>query len=248
MASQLLQRYYAVLKAVASSGGIGFAEIVRLTGMPKSTVHRLTAALQDEKFLSESEDGAFRIGPALREVFGRYLATENETGRYRRLLSNLANRFGETAFLAKFDGSVVSIVEAAAPTDAYRSHVFPGLGPRPLDVCSSSKAILAFREDALEGRLAGSLAEPELRAVREKGFAICDGDIEAGIYSVALPVIVLPVEPYLSIGLSGPASRFRSGQLEEIVPALKAAADSVGDCIIDEHANHLGEVLSRTRT
>lgn len=215
-------------------------DIIEATGFPKSTAHRLTTTLTEESFLMQADDGQLYLGARLRKLFATYLATSNQTRKYRRLLSGIAAQFGEVAFLAKFDGSTIRIEEAVAPPDAFRSHVYPGLGERPLNTCSSSRAILAYQDEKVRAALLGSEGEDVLADVRKQGFAICDGEIDLGIFSIAVPVYVAPFEPYLSIGLSGPRARFVVGQLEEMLPALIGGASAIGDCIVDEMTSGTG--------
>ena len=105
-----------------------------------------------------------------------------------------------------------------------RSHIFPGLGVRPIHACSSSRAILAFlaedqrntliptRLDRLTDRTItdiGALRD-ELAATRARGYAVCDEEIDEGVTSVAVPVDIGSVGAMLSLGIVGPRKRIRA--------------------------------------
>src|SRR3546814_9909630 len=104
------------------------------------------------------------------------------------------------------------------PAGKDRLYSYPEVGSRPLDKCSSSKAILAYLDRAsLESLMqSGEMLDSdfsfesmlgELEQVNKQGFAVCDGEIDEGVYSVACPVMHGAAGGLYSIGIVGPAAR-----------------------------------------
>lgn len=230
-----LARYHAVLIAVAEApGGMQSAELARATGLPRSTAHRLATSLDEIGYLHQTVPGQYELGPALDEILSRRLLASQQAHAFVPALRRLTLDLGETAFCAKLECGSVAIIDALVPSQRDRAHIFPGLGERPLDRCSSSRAILAFRDDAevdhwldREGR-----GNPSDRAslrtvldqVRKSGYSICDGEIDEGIFSVACPVYLEPFGVLYSIGVTGPVARMKERSLDDMVSAIAEAA------------------------
>lgn len=236
-----LARYHAVLKAVAGSAGITASDLARVTGLPRSTAHRLATALEEIGYLHQSVPGHYELGPQLDKILLRRLLSSQSAQPFTPALRRLVSELGETAFCAKLDGGQVSIFDAVVPSDRDLAHVYPGLGERPLDRCSSSRAILAFREDAeieqwlsqnAEGVTVGrSELRDTLDQVRATGYSICDGEIHEGIFSVACPVHLGPIGVVYSIGITGPSARMKIRDIGSLVSTISSAAREVASAI-----------------
>lgn len=237
-----LARYHQVLLAVSGAvGGLTLGELGRRTGLPRSSAHRLATALCAVGYLEIDEaKGTYGFGPALRQLIRRSLTADNRLRAFRPALEHLVGLVGETAFFARLrDDGEVELVKALTPADGQRSFIFPGTGPRPLDKCSSSKAILAFADARQIEERYGSGGWPglpestnsfqafmaELQKVQREGFAVCDGEIDEGVYSLAVPVPVGPLLGLYSIGVVGPAQRMKAFSTEKLVASVRAAAE-----------------------
>lgn len=244
-----LARYHAVLMAVAAvPGGIALPRLAQHTKLPRSTAHRIASALCAIGYLQLDEArGLYVFGLVFDELTRRSLVADGRLPAFRPALEHLVSELDETAFLARRVGDEVEIASVVTPRFNERSHIHPGTGPRPLDKCSSSKAILAWTEpeqvermfaaDRLAGldSLARSLEEFKamLRRVQHDGFAVCDGEIDDGVYSVAVPVHVGHVSDLFSIGVVGPAARLKALSLETVVGAIRAAARIASQSLLD---------------
>ena len=159
-------------------------------------------------------------------------------------LQALVKDLGETAFLARYRGGRVDLIHVETPTDPALSYVYPGLGPKPAQAWSAGKVIAAFvapdlRRELLAGardRLGGATAtdsagiERELTEVRRTGYAVCDGAIEAGVASVAVPVNIDRLGAIFAIGVVNwcPLARLTRAEFlrlrnQEFVMAVRAA-------------------------
>jgi DNA-binding FadR family transcriptional regulator len=120
-------------------------------------------------------------------------------------LHELAQRFGETAFLVR-QADRVELVEAVLPAGgAGRMVVHPGSGARPPD-CATSMVLAAFNG-----------GDPE---IRRRGYAVSDVMLEADVYCIAAPVRFGSAPPRHAIGLIGMRSRMKRWSEKDYVTAL----------------------------
>lgn len=234
-----LARYHQVLEVVADHvHGVGLNQLVEETGLPRSSAHRLAASLCTVGYLHLNEAGLYLLGPRLMDLLKKRLAASATGPSIRPLLSDLANAVGETAFFAKLVDKRVDLLEAVTPNGSTRSYIYPGTGERPIDTCSSSKAILAYAEADIAKEVYKSCDlgahrydwdefSRVLKQVKRNGFAICDGEIEEGVFSLACPVSVGEIEGLFSVGLVGPSNRMKAMTISWLAATLRDKAQAV---------------------
>ncbi|NGM86684.1 IclR family transcriptional regulator [Parapusillimonas sp. SGNA-6] len=235
--SNPLHRYHVILHAIASSPqGLGLADLAAATSLPRSTAHRMASALREIDYVDiDPRTGNYILGNGIVALMRQSLMQDKRLAAFKPALNLIVHDLGETAFFARFMDNRVDLVEALTPTARDRLYIFPGVGGRPLDKCSSSKAILAYRspkevETLLQPdhglgdheRLDGLI--DELHRVSQQGYAVCDGEIDEGVYSVSCPVIVGDMAGLYSVGVVGPAARLKDRDVNEIVSVLQAGA------------------------
>lgn len=222
------------------AAGLTLAELAKTTHLPRSSAHRIATSLCSVSYLKyDPGTGVYLLGPALTELLRRSLVADNRILAIQPALEYLVTVLDETAFFARMIDVEVEITDAVTPRSKSHSYVFPGIGARPLDKCSSSKAILAYVEPSKVERLvaAGALVDiagtpvslttlkSHLRKVSRDGYAVCDGDIDEGVFSVAVPVPLGTLRGLYSIGVVGPSSRMKARPLEDMVARLREAAE-----------------------
>lgn len=245
--SSPLARYHQVLLAVSKrSDGVNLNDLIRDTRLPRSTAHRIASSLCGVGYLETDVAGVYALGPAFKELLRRSLTADNRLKAFQPALQFLAAELKETAFFARFVDGTVSLAHAVTPALGERSYIYPGTGERPLDTCSSSKAILAYADQQLVQDMfeAGSLPfgnnqslrnfMTTLRKVSTDGYAICDGEIDEGAYSLACPVPVGPMLGLFSIGVVGPASRMKTVGTDKLVEVVQKAAAMASTHLIED--------------
>lgn len=244
-----LARYHQLLMAVSDhAAGLTLPELARLTRLPRSSVHRIATSLCSVSYLEfDSRTGTYLLGSALTELLRRSLVADNRLPAFRPALEYLVSKLGETSFFARLTSSGVELAHAITPQKKNHSFVFPGIGPRSLDKCSSSKAILAYAESSkvehllTAGALTGAsgvsasheVLKSQLREVGRDGYAVCDGELDEGVFSVAVPVPVGPLFGLYSIGVVGMSSRMKARSLIEMVAFLREAAEMASGSLLD---------------
>jgi DNA-binding IclR family transcriptional regulator len=238
----VLARYALVLDAMAAAPvGLTFAEIMRATGLPRGTLHRLLGALAQVGYVDRGDHGkVYALGRRLLALLHRRTPRETLAEMARPVLDALAARFGETAFLARLEGERVESAAMVLPGRERHSYVQPGR-EMPLHAAASAKAIFAFQPEAIVARV---LQRPrvaftpasrtgrrqvlaELATVRAKGYAACLDELDPGITSYACPIHVQG-GVFHSVGLVGLTPRLERVRIADIVAVLQAAADELG--------------------
>ena len=239
----ILGRYARVLDAVAANlGGLTFAEIMRHTGLPQGTVHRLIAALLRVGYLEPSQNRKiYVLGQRLLRLLHLRTPREIIVELALPVLKSLVERFAETAFVAKLEGENVKLIAMVLPDSERHSYVQPGR-VMPLHAAASAKAIFAFQDEEFLGRV---LSQPliaftpkstttkkqvltELARVRRTGYAACLDELDPGVSSYACP-IHLTGGVFHSVGLVGVSQRLDQVPAATIVAALREAAGLLRD-------------------
>ncbi len=244
--SGILDRYAMVLDALAaSSGGLTLTEIVQATGLPRGTVHRLIGALREVGYI-EPSDGRkiYVLGARLLRMLHLGTPAEVIATLVRPVLEDLVGRFRETAFVAKLIGHEVRSVAMAVPAREGQSYVQPGR-LMPIHAAASAKAIFAFQDEALVAEVLRLPREKytdkahtdeetiraELARVRAEGFAICDEELDPGVFSYACPIHLPTAGVVYSVGLVGLTQRLQRFPAEEVVAGLRDAAAAIAEVL-----------------
>lgn len=236
----ILARYARILDALAAAPeGMTLTELIAATGLPRGTLHRLLGSLNEVGYVIRRDSRkVYGLGPRLLRLLHLGAPATSVSAVARPLLHGLAERFGETAYLARLAGTHVESAAMVLPDTGGQTVVQPGR-VMPVHASSSGKAIFAFQDEAL---LETVLAEPrqrftastltdaaavraDLARVRQQGYAICIGELDPGVASYACPVRMEGVDVIYAVGLVGLEKRIRRFDATEIVAALRDVAD-----------------------
>ncbi len=211
------KRVLQIMQFVANSNGpVTVNDASAFLNVPRATVYRLVTMLEKEDVLQRTPDKKQLefSGSFLRQMLSG-ASNDQLVAGFREFLSVTADALGATAFLGRRINSAVELIHAVVPSDRSTPSIYPGLNVRPIHVCSSARAILAFlpeREiDALLGSglpsytdktiVAQDAVREELRLTKARGYAICDEEIDPGVTSVAVPAIVGKAGVLCSVGV-----------------------------------------------
>ena len=241
-AKGILSRYAAVLDAVAACPtGLSLTETMQATGLPRGTVHRLLAALQEVGYLVNRDSRKiYVLGPRLARLAHVGVPPASVDSIARPVLDALVEKLGETAFLARLAGDRVESFATAVPSQEGQSHVHPGRD-MPIHAAASAKAIFAFQEAPLIERalqrprtrytddthVDAKQVRADLRAVRRKGYAVCANELDPGVLSYAAPVSVEGAGVLYSVGVVGLSARLGRYSEAQLAGDLRAAAQTI---------------------
>lgn len=236
---QVVQRAAEVLRALeAYPEGRSIGELAADIDLPRSTVHRLLKALEDEHLVTAvSSLGGFRLGPGLM----RLAASANGwlSAHVHRLIVELSRELDETVDLAVRSGEVVYFVDQATAGSSPLQAVSRVGVTFPLHCTANGKALLAELPDDAVRRLVGPRLDgftpatitdvdrllEEVAVVRTQGVAFDRQEHHADISAVGTALR----NPYgLEAALSVPVPTTRFVEREDrLVPALLAGRDRI---------------------
>jgi DNA-binding IclR family transcriptional regulator len=231
----VLGKALAVLQAfTAEDATLGFADVVRRTGLPKSTAHRTLGELVDHGLL-ERVDGRYRLAALVFELGMRASVGRGLLEVATPFLEDLYERTHETVHLGLREGHEVVY---AAKMGGHQQVPSPSrLGGRmPLHATAIGKVLLAHAPpDVRSAVLAAPLERraprtithvPVLRAqldeIVARGVAFEHEESAVGITCVAAPVAEPGQGVRAAVSVTGPVHRFRPDRHADAVRAAAA--------------------------
>lgn len=221
------------LFADRDTADLGVTEVAERLDLSKAVVHRILASCLVKEFVEvDEETRRYRLGPAILRLGLSYLDRVDVQDVARRALHELVRRTGETATLSVRAGFNRVYVDQVTPARDIKMVVQLG-SSHPLHAGASSKALLAFLPDEdqaayLDGELTKVTTKTvtskkklreELAAIREAGYAVSQGERQAGAGSVAAPLFDHTGSPVSVVSVCGPLDRFE-GEVDACAEAL----------------------------
>jgi DNA-binding IclR family transcriptional regulator len=233
----VLDRAVAILDAV-EHGARTHAEVVRATGLSRTTAHRLLKSLDAHGLLEYVGERGYRLGPRLLKLGAMSLQEPSLREAAHPALERLAAATGESAqlYVTSIDGRVC--VDAVESSSELRTFVPVG-EELPIWAGSAGKIFLASMpperaETHIQRVQALTPATPtgdhlrrQLATIRRQGWASSAGERQAGVGSVSAPIRGSRGETVAAVSISGPTSRIRRVDAKRYVPAVVAAAGEI---------------------
>jgi DNA-binding IclR family transcriptional regulator len=246
---QPLDRAIAILTAMtAAKRPLTVTDIAALCDLPVTTVHRMAAQLE-KRHLVKRALGSKKliVGPALVQLGIAATEAAMRTDRPHQILVALAHEIGESCQIGiRTDDDILYI-------DTARSAPAPGLhfeqGRRsPLHCSSIGKLYLAelpavdfdrwLAETELSPLAPGTIVSKNafrsmIEEVREVGWAANNEEFLPGLIGCAVPIRLSSGKLLAGLGLVVPTARKPFEQIEEFLPALKAAAMKIAAASVE---------------
>lgn len=221
MTVQSIKRSFALLRALAL-GPVGVTELAERVDLPKSTVARLLASLEEEQAVEQTEAGGeYRLGSGLIDLAGSAPRGRNLVAAARPHLLELAESLDEVAGLSIIDGRQVYYLDQTESSSNIQVRDWTG-EHAPLHAVPSGLVILAhqperFIADYLAGPLeqctSWTMTDPgelrdRLEQIRSIGYAWVYEEFAEDLNSVAAPVFEDDGRVEAALHVHGPAYRF----------------------------------------
>ena len=237
-----LERYLQILEAVTGRpDGLSAGELQNILGLPKTTVNRLLHGLAASALVHSSggRSASFRLGDRLIRVLQSDSAWIEAMSR--RILKELADATGETCFIARLISDHVTSIAMESPDASVGIYVMPGHQLPPYATASGKLLIALQDNETIERHLSmprvaitahtivsrRALAA-EFKRIREKDFAIEQGEHVEGLATIACPLRVNGNDRVcFALGVTGSGERVVRAQAR-LLPVLRKAAGSLG--------------------
>jgi DNA-binding IclR family transcriptional regulator len=215
----VVDKSVAILDALATRGPLSLAGLVAETGLARPTAHRLAVALVEHGLAGRDLEGRFRLGLRLLAWGTRAAAPGGVVEHAQPVLARLRDETGESAQLYVRDDDRRVCVAAAERPSGLRDTV--PIGARlPLDAGSGGTVLRAWAPSVG----VTDPADPELAAVRARGWAESVAEREAGVASVSAPVLDGLGVALAAVSVSGPIERLgRAPGARHAAPVVAAA-------------------------
>jgi len=228
-----VERTLDMLEALGEHGSsMGVTELSSHTGLPVATIHRLAQTLVTRGYLRQLPDRRYALGSRLAALGSSAGAMMGS--RAQPLLRELARQLQETANLATLTPNGAEYIGQSAGSHSVR--MFTEVGRRvPLHSTGVGKALLSLlpdhealrllRRDDMRQFTSTTITTPqrmliELAVIRERGFAMDEGEMEPGVRCIAMPFIA---DTQMAVSVSGPTARMTDELVESARAALHAA-------------------------
>lgn len=212
------------------SGRVTLADVVTITGLPKTSAFRYLATLEHRGYVDRTADGGYQLARSVAPA--RAYDLETIARRALAPLERLRDLFDETVSLGVLDGRRASYLVTVKTHRSVRVEIEHGA--RAMIHCTAfGKALAANLVEsrvrqilALDGMprfTSRTITDPdqfmhELTRVRRAGYALNNGENEEGARCVALALSVSRIP--LAVTLSAPAARLPLARVHEVVTAL----------------------------
>ncbi|HEV7275230.1 MAG TPA: IclR family transcriptional regulator [Devosiaceae bacterium] len=225
---------------------MSLADICRETGYPRSTTHRLLASMREVGLLDQDrERERYRLGIKL-FAYGNIVLANMDLHREARPYAEALGRMtGLSVHLAVYGGERAVVIHRAEPAPG-------GLTPlnllenAPVHCTSIGKAILAFQPEPILERVIeagllrytdatitdGQLLRQELQTVRDRGYAVDNGEHQPGLRCIGAPIRDQFGRVFASISATGSAMQSTAEREPSVAAMVMHHAAQI--------SNHLG--------
>jgi DNA-binding IclR family transcriptional regulator len=229
------QKIFAVLEALSQQpkAGVPLDEITEITGMAKTTVHRLLYSLAKLGYVAQDPvTNLYSLSGKFFELGTNALPYQRLTVLARPLMQTLLLAFGESVNLAVPLGGVaiyIMVLESpkphrvAATVGDYSYFHCTSVGKSiaaHLPAAELEHSLVRYGMPALTGATitTRSRLEDELARVRSEGVALDNEENAQGIICVGGPIFASEGKPIAALSISGPSVR-----MSQSLPAIRTA-------------------------
>jgi len=242
---QSVRNACALLETLADDQPLGVSELSRRAGIDKSAAHRLAVTLHAAGWLHRTNDGRWRIAPALARLVTRASADSLVT-IVHPLLETLRDSTGETAMLVAIERDALVVLDVADSRHALRI-TSPVGSELPIRNSSALRAIAAHSSPSeLERlrRLDRGLDDRTLAETRRRGWAINDREITPDTRVVGAAVLGPEGQPLGALIVCAPTSRIDLRAMHRIGALVAETAEQASAAVAGRRAAH---ATSRSR-
>lgn len=224
---------------------MSLSELTAATGWAKSTVYGLISSMRNCGLIEQdAQSGQYLLGVRLFEYGSAVQSMRNIISLAKKPMDRLVKATGESASLSMLDrGEALVLAHAEADSNF---HIVSETGAHLPAFCTAQgKALLSQLPDAAVRRIFESASQmftphtvnsadallSELKTVREKGFAVENGEFKIGIRGVAAPIRDRSGAIRYAIGLIGMFRRIDSDEFRAATAEVQKTAAALSEAL-----------------
>lgn len=217
---QSVERAFAILETLDEQHpSRTAAEIAEAAGLARPTTYRMLQTLRQLGYVRHV-GGRFEVTPRVLRLGAGYLGRGSLAAHAQPALDRLSEQCGEHVAIGMLDGDEVITLAASSSPQSRLLAIAIQPGQRlPAELTSLGQVLIAFRSN--EG-------DPAADVIRERGYALVDGQLETGLRSLGVPVRDQHGAVVAALAVAVNAARITVDQLEvDFLPALRSTADQI---------------------
>lgn len=246
-------RLLMVIEQIAKAGvPVTPTEVNAEIGLPKPTIHRLFATLEEEGFLQRDMDGrTYSPGPRLRALAGGILSSLRIRAARLAILERLSREIGETCNISLPDRDAMRYLERVETEWPLRIQL--PIGTRvPFYCTASGKMYLgSLARNHLDRLLAATDLVPrtpntitdrdalraEIAEIRRQGYALDREEFMADMIALAVPIPDVNGRLMATLSFHAPTQRFDIEKALACLAPLRAAAADLSKLVTHDEAD-----------
>jgi IclR family transcriptional regulator, pca regulon regulatory protein len=226
--------------------GRSILEIAQTTGLSRAAVRRILLTLEFLGYVEHARQ-VYRLRTQVLRLGFSFLSSSSVVEAARSVLERITETLHESSSMSMLDGAEIVYVARSAASRVLSTGL--SVGSRLPAYCTSMGRVLlaALPDDELEIYLRSLkpraytprtiVSKTQLRKtilqVRKQGYAIVNEELEAGLRSLAVPVISRNHRVVAAINVGTHVSRVDQATLIKVcLPALQQGAKSLRDVLI----------------
>lgn len=220
-----------------------FQEIIDLSGIPKTSVHRMLMSLEDMGFLEKGVDSNYRLG-LLFLKFGNLVSRRLDIRQVAYpIMKDLHNDVQEAINLIVQQGDEAIYIEKI---DTYQKvRLYTAIGRRsPLYAGACSRVVLSYLPDEeiakylaaieLKPFANGTVTEKErlletIQQTRKNGYAISHSELENHTSAIAAPIFNHHGKVVAGISIAGIEAHYQNDRIPDLAAKVIAAAQEISN-------------------
>jgi IclR family acetate operon transcriptional repressor len=237
------EKVLAVMQALADNERI--ADISGVTGLPKSTVHRILQSLVEHRFALNAGDGHYIGGPRILTLAGRLMGRFDPAQHADGTLRRLREDTGYTVHFGLLAGDDVVYAAKVEGKKPYRMPSRIGMSVR-LHTTAIGKAILATMTDeavsaimgrtGMEARTPGTITSvpallEHLASIRTRGYSLDEEENEPGIRCISAAVYDHTGRATGAVSISTLALEPWDRPLSDLATRVRASAREISESL-----------------
>ena len=225
------------------------ADVAVKTGLTRATARRILLTLTSLGYVA-SDGKRFRLSPKILDLGFSYL-TSMQIGQFiQPIINGASKKVGETCVISVVEGDdIVSIAHSSF--DRFDQMTFYPGTHMPACVSAGGRVILAHEmKEKLDAYIKNvklkrytpntittkANLRKELEKIRRQGYARVDGELEIGLYTLAVPIFNDENFPIAAVTFGGNVARINDRNIDKYLPELSNVAQRISQLLPNRHS------------